>query len=85
MSIEVINCSWQFKVQCPLQWESLDPTEDDRVRFCGVCLQNVYWCESDSEVERHCAEGHCVAMVNRDEDPDEHAATLGLLDYPGED
>ena len=63
MAAEIKNCGWVFKVQCPLHWEQLAETADPAVRTCGVCLQQVYHCETPDEVAAHAKLGHCIALL----------------------
>ena len=56
----VENCEFRFK--CPLMWESLTETGDEKVRFCGQCERKVYFCEDDGEFEKHARLGECVAV-----------------------
>ncbi|WP_462137562.1 hypothetical protein [Candidatus Mycalebacterium sp.] len=55
------NCEFAFK--CPLLWESLSETEDEKIRFCGECKRNVYICENDEELTKHAQRGDCVAVI----------------------
>lgn len=84
MSFRIEGCTWEFKVQCPLNWAQLVSTDDEDVRVCEVCLRNVYRCHSEVELERHAQQGHCVAIQVSDEvsveDEDEDDDDLiGLL------
>lgn len=54
------NCEFRFK--CPLMWENLTKTGDEKVRFCGQCERKVYFCENDGEFEKHTRLGECVAV-----------------------
>jgi hypothetical protein len=66
MAAEIQNCNSIFKVQCPLHWEQLTETADLAVWTCGVCLQNVYLCETDEQLVAHAKLEHCVALVQYD-------------------
>ena len=59
---QVWNCENAFDFVCPRQWESLGQTEAPDVRFCGVCNQNVYLCETPLEFVTQGNLGRCVAM-----------------------
>lgn len=69
----LLNCgqasTWplgvRFRYQCPNHWETLSPTPEAAVRYCGDCRRNVYFCESVESVERHASEGHCIAVPRR--------------------
>ena len=58
----VENCNWKIKFECPLQWLSLIPTDNDFIRFCDRCSKNVYYCRTNEEVDEHAKHGHCVAI-----------------------
>lgn len=36
---EIRNCEFRFK--CSKLWDSLDPTGDDKVRFCGQAIKHL--------------------------------------------
>ena len=59
---ELWNCENTFEFICPRQWESLKRTESHDIRFCDVCSQNVYLCESPAEFVRQGNLGRCVAI-----------------------
>ncbi|MGI9558516.1 MAG: hypothetical protein ACR2NQ_02455 [Thermodesulfobacteriota bacterium] len=66
MSEEIIeNCEFSFK--CPLKWERLTETKDDKIRFCGECERNVYFCKDDEELAKHVERGDCVAVIQEKE------------------
>ena len=71
------NCDWQFRIQCPQAWSGLATTEDSNVRACGVCLKNVYRCDSPNDVARHAALAHCVALFGASRGDSEEADWLG--------
>jgi uncharacterized protein (TIGR02996 family) len=53
----------RFELGCPKRWEELGPTEKGpRVRLCGACQKNVYYCDTLDEAWRHGFEGRCVAL-----------------------
>lgn len=39
MIIEVKDCTWEFKIQCPKNWYRMNKTDDPDVHFCGTCLK----------------------------------------------
>lgn len=59
---QVWNCENAFDFVCPRQWESLGKTEDPSVRFCGVCSENVYLCDTPLEFVTQGNLGRCVAI-----------------------
>lgn len=60
--MDILDCDWKFRFQCPKQWEGLAEGDDPAIRFCATCRRNVYLCMSDEEVGRHASQGHCVAI-----------------------
>jgi hypothetical protein len=54
------NSEWKFR--CPLQWDFLLETEEEGVRFCGQCEENVYHITSDEELGRAIRLNQCVAI-----------------------
>jgi len=59
---ELWNCENAFEFVCPRKWESLSRTESPHIRYCEVCNQNVYLCESPGEFVRQGNLGRCVAI-----------------------
>lgn len=60
------NCPPEFLFVCSRRWEELAPTGDERVRHCGHCDQDVYFCESDQETIAHARAGPCIARERPD-------------------
>jgi hypothetical protein len=61
-ALEIENCSWKFKFQCPRLWGGLHPTDDPNVRVCESCLERVYLCKTEAEVLDRSKRGECVAL-----------------------
>jgi hypothetical protein len=59
---ELWNCKNAFEFVCPRKWESLGKTESSDIRYCDVCRQNVYLCETPLEFVRQGNLGRCVAI-----------------------
>jgi uncharacterized protein (TIGR02996 family) len=55
----------RFRYECPNQWETLAPTGEAGVRYCGGCQRNVYFCDSSESVELHACGGDCIAVPTR--------------------
>lgn len=51
-----------FKYKCPLEWENLAKTQDEKIRFCGECKRKVHFCESDEEFIKNARRGNCVVI-----------------------
>jgi hypothetical protein len=58
------DCGWTLRFQCPQRWRDLVPTDDNGVRYCNVCDQNVHACYTDAAVAAHANKGHCVAIMD---------------------
>lgn len=52
---------WEF--QCPKYWESLELTNNQNLRFCPECKQDVYRVRSEAEARRRAQEGKCIAII----------------------
>jgi hypothetical protein len=59
---ELWNCENAFEFVCPRRWEALQQTESADIRYCEVCKQNVYLCETATEFVRQGNLGRCVAI-----------------------
>ena len=59
---ELWNCENAFEFVCPRKWESLGQTETPDIRYCEVCSQNVYLCETPREFVSQGNLGRCVAI-----------------------
>jgi hypothetical protein len=59
---EVWNCQAPLSVECPLQWENLEPTNASDIRFCDVCQRNVFYCETPDRFLEAARQGRCVAI-----------------------
>ena len=55
------NCQ-HFTYSCPLRWESLQPTDQVRIRFCATCDRTVHHCNTLEEARDKARQGHCVAV-----------------------
>lgn len=60
----------KFKYPCPKKWTSLQETEDVNIRFCNVCENSVYYCETLGEVNYHKTQEHCIAVARVNKNPD---------------
>ena len=68
---DILNCGQakqeselvRFDYQCPKYWQKLQVTEDNSVRFCDTCQENVFYCTDKQEAEQHARQGHCIAIA----------------------
>jgi uncharacterized protein (TIGR02996 family) len=51
-----------FSLVCEQSWDEMTPTEDDAVRRCEKCKENIHYCDSLLVARRHAGQGHCVAL-----------------------
>ena len=78
------NCV-RFAYACPLRWESLRPTDNETVRFCETCQEEVYHCHSVAQARDWARLGLCVAVDSRlarspgDIEPPGELITMGIL------
>lgn len=56
------NCVFEFHFKCPKTWNSLNRTNNDRIRHCSTCQSEVYWCDSRFEAKSLAKEGKCIAL-----------------------
>jgi len=52
----------QFDFVCDRRWDELTVTDDNAVRFCEGCKENVHYCDTISAAREHAQQGHCVAV-----------------------
>jgi len=71
------NC--KFKYECPKDWFDLDITDDDAIRFCQKCRQNVYFCKNDKELKKAIKQDRCVAIFSGGNDI---SMTVGIPEAP---
>ena len=70
--ITIRNCIFAFK--CKAEWDELDNTEDDRIKFCNDCQKEVYLCSDDDQLVKAIKLNRCVALVRY-----KSAMELGLI------
>lgn len=85
--VSIRNCSWGYK--CERNWESLDKTTNNNIRFCNGCQHEVYQV-SDVQSLLHCvARNRCVFFDYEllkqagmgESGADEEPELLGWLDF----
>ena len=55
------NCKDSFAFVCPREWDQLEKTERESVRFCSSCRKEVYFCSTDEQTIQAAKEGRCIA------------------------
>ncbi|TKD06515.1 hypothetical protein [Polyangium fumosum] len=72
----------RFSFVCSARWETLAPTEDPTVRFCGHCQERVYFCEKGRVAAAHARAGDCIAVRRDLRDKDVNLDTRTMLGRP---
>lgn len=65
-----------FSFQCPKQWNELDNTEDEYVRFCSQCNKPVYLAGNTKELAERAIKKQCAAIKQ----PHEQGHQIGYPD-----
>lgn len=78
--MDILDCDWKFRFQCPKQWEQLASGDNPDVRHCDTCQRNVYLCKSFADVGKHSSEGHCVAIGFSESESVEETWLIGDID-----
>ncbi|VAW94412.1 hypothetical protein MNBD_GAMMA23-2547 [hydrothermal vent metagenome] len=69
------NC--EFKYQCPKDWFELEESDDENIRYCNKCDQNVYFCKDEKELKQSIEKNRCVAIVSINNGED--SMMLGMI------
>jgi uncharacterized protein (TIGR02996 family) len=91
---KIENCVPRFDFRCPKNWDKLELTGQEHVRYCSACRKQVIYCDSIVEARRQAVMGKCVAV-----DPviprsagdlsripvEEDTITMGMLEGYGPD
>ena len=59
-SIKIRNCVFGFR--CSQNWDAMQETSRDGVRFCKECAKDVYWVKSKENLLEAIALNRCVAI-----------------------
>ncbi|MEM9510730.1 MAG: pentapeptide repeat-containing protein, partial [Cyanobacteria bacterium P01_E01_bin.35] len=70
---EILNCGRakqkselvRFSYQCPKQWNNLQATANESVRFCDACQEHVFYCTDKYEADQHARQGNCIAIASQ--------------------
>lgn len=75
------NCSFFYK--CPLDWETFLQTDNDDIRFCSECNENVFRAYTEQEFNKLGEEGRCVVIMEDDEFENLTSVkpTMGIVDH----
>jgi hypothetical protein len=58
--IQFRNCEFAFK--CDADWDALDETDDQFIRFCNQCQKQVHYCVNDKQLLNAIKANLCVAI-----------------------
>lgn len=56
------NPRFEMDFVCPKKWNEMIPTENKKVRFCGDCQKNVYFCDNIIEARDLGQQGSCIGL-----------------------
>ena len=70
------NCKFLF--ECPQRWEEMDFTDEEMVRHCQVCRENVYLVTTQPELDHNISLGLCTAFY----DPERELMIVGTVALP---
>ena len=59
--ITIRNCTFAYK--CTAKWNDMSETEDEKIKFCQSCQQEVVSCETDEELVVAIKRNKCVSIV----------------------
>ncbi len=72
----------EFRYLCDRRWEDLRPTDDNAVRSCDSCGENVHYCDTITQAREHAWAGHCIAVdlgvIRRKNDLEPQHLYLGM-------
>jgi hypothetical protein len=54
--------SFRMDFVCTKKWNEMSPTENRKVRFCGDCQKNVYFCDNIIEARELGQQGCCIGI-----------------------
>jgi len=63
---DILNCGAsgvvRFEFRCSQRWSEMEPTGDERKRFCLQCERHVFWCHTVAEAGLRAYQGECIAI-----------------------
>jgi uncharacterized protein (TIGR02996 family) len=78
-SMDFVNRAFTFV--CDRNWDEMAPTEDNAVRRCEQCQENVHYCDTLAVAREHAQQGHCIAVdlgiIRREDDLSPHRMWAG--------
>jgi hypothetical protein len=58
--LTIRNCLFSFK--CTANWEELEDTSEESIRFCQDCQKEVHYCADDDELISAVRLNRCIAI-----------------------
>lgn len=85
--LEIRNCpasaqTPRFKFQCPLEWDALKRTDDEKIRYCDQCNRNIHHVTTDAELGDAILNNLCIAWEVIDPEPAPDYTRPFLMGYP---
>ncbi len=60
--VEIEACRSQFAFRCPKQWDKLQLSGQEHIRYCSACRKQVFYCDTITKAREHARQGDCVAV-----------------------
>lgn len=60
------NCD--IKLKCKQRWEDMQSTDEDGIRYCEQCKNNVHFCFNDYELNEAIQNNWCVAIYHSNDE-----------------
>ncbi len=75
-SLEIKNC---YEFICPVDWDNLEKTDNQSIRFCGSCERQVFKASNKKTFHELSKQNKCVAYFS---DEIEKPIYMGETVYP---
>lgn len=71
------NCFLAY--ECDADWNALEKTKSEKIRFCSKCNDEVHQCDSDLELAIAIRENFCVAITSPYKEDHSSGVLVGSL------
>ena len=71
------NCEFAFK--CDADWFELDDTDNEKIKFCNMCMKQVHRCDTEDELLDTIKSNLCVAIYPPYEKVGETRTLMGSM------
>jgi hypothetical protein len=58
--IHIRNCAYGFS--CDQNWDGLEETSDESIKYCSLCRREVHWCVGVDELVEFIALNRCIGF-----------------------